>query len=80
VPAEYAEQFKKFVADTKDRRQTVYPLHDVVAFGLGLNSNKLLRDADRERMTAKKFKMPDGDERHARRLFHESSDWFPPKK
>jgi hypothetical protein len=80
VPAEYAEQFKKFVADNKDRRQTIYPWFDVVAFGLGLNPDKSLYDADRERMTEKEFEMPDNEGRYARRLLHESTAWFPPKK
>jgi hypothetical protein len=79
VPPEYAEQFKKFVADNKDRRQ-IYPRFDVVAYGLGLNLDKSLRDADRERMTEERFGMPNPDDpRTARRLLHESTGWFPKK-
>jgi hypothetical protein len=77
VPAEYAEQFKKFVADNKDRRQTTYPWPDVVAYGLSLNPDKSLRDADRERMTQHEFMMP--SQRYARDLLHQSTGWFPLK-
>jgi hypothetical protein len=81
VPPEYAEQFKKFVAENEGRRRTVYPWFDVVAYALGLNLDKSLRNADRERMTEEKFGMPNPDDpRTARRLLHESTDWFTPRK
>lgn len=78
VPPGYAERFSRFVADNQNRRKTKYPWFDVVAYGLGLNMNTSLTDADRERMTEEKFKMPDPDDpRTARRLFHKSTKWFP---
>jgi hypothetical protein len=81
VPPKYAEQFKKFVADNEGRRKTKYSWFRVVAYGLGLNPDESLSDADRERMTEEEFKMPDPDGgRTARRLFHESTAWFLPKK
>jgi hypothetical protein len=81
LPPEYAEQFKQFVADNVDHKHTEYPWFDVVAYGLGLNPDKSLRPTDRERMTEEKFGMPNPDDpRTARRLLHESTDWFTPKK